>query len=91
MKDYNGTRDILDPNEWAHVTAVMDSDFDVQFYVNGEFIETVAGSRPGRQSFDVTYLGSLDDELQFFLGEMRDVRVYDTELTPDRIVMLARV
>ena len=91
IKGYFGTRDVLETNVWIHVTAVMNDDFDVLFYVNGQHMETISGTGPGKPSTDVTYLGSLDDRIEFFAGEMRDVRAYDAALTPDQVVMLARV
>ena len=44
--DYFTTGLTLLPNEWQYVGVVLDASNDANFYVNGSFVETVAGTLP---------------------------------------------
>ncbi len=46
VQDYVSTLDLLGPNVWQHVAVHMTADNDVEFYINGQLVETVAGASP---------------------------------------------
>ena len=95
VKDYNtsvGT--LVYPGIWQHVTAVLDSDNDVSFYVNGEFKTKVLHTLPGNvDTTDVFLIGagtslSSTDLIGLFDGAMDDVRIYNRALSATEVKRL---
>lgn len=91
IRDYDTGTVSLTPGVWTHVVAVMGSNNAVTFYVNGVVAETIAGAVPARPAGNRRMvLGSLGlENLEFFAGQMDDVRVYDHVLSADEIASLA--
>ena len=86
--DYFTTGVTLLPNRWQYVGVVVDASNDANFYVNGSFVESMAGILPtipptlnftiGNQS---PGLGHTDE---IFTGGLAGISVYDTALTARR-------
>ncbi|MEZ4867001.1 MAG: LamG-like jellyroll fold domain-containing protein [Caldilineaceae bacterium] len=55
LTDYIATDITLPIGVWSHVAAVMDTDNNVSFYVNGTLVQTVTGSVPMRANTNDIY------------------------------------
>ena len=79
-----------DNNQWIHVAAVYKSDGDVDFYVGGIWIETVAGDFSLNDT-DGYLIGGLAAATsgEWFGGLIDDLRIYDTELSHGQVGSLA--
>jgi hypothetical protein len=87
--DYFTTGITLQANEWQYVGVVVDASNDASFYLNGAFVESVAGTLPtdapstnftvGNQS---PGFGHTDE---IYTGGLAGVSVYDTALTAAQI------
>jgi hypothetical protein len=82
VRDYDTTAVTLSPGVWTHVAAVMRSNNNVTFYINGQAVETVSGSSPANADTDdplligaTTLLGSAELTQQF-AGMIDDVKIY---------------
>jgi hypothetical protein len=90
LQDYATTTLTLLPNQWTYVGVVMDASNDAHFYVNGAFVQTVAGTlatNPATQNFTIgsrsaPLVGPADE---FFTGGLAGISVYDTALTATQI------
>lgn len=90
IRDYQpGSISRLAQNQWQHVAAVMDADHDVRFYIDGVFVAEVNGDQAARAAGGAWYVGSRNDDTQFFTGSMDDLQVYDTPLSDSEVQFLA--
>ncbi len=56
VKDYRSTASNIPAGQWSHVAVSFDANNDAHFYVNGQFIQTVAGTAPAQPNPDDAYL-----------------------------------
>jgi hypothetical protein len=87
--DYFTTGVTLLPNQWQYVGIVLDASNDANFYVNGAFLQTVAGTLPTNPPTPDFTFGNQSpgpghtDEI--YQGGLAGVSVYDTPLTASQI------
>ena len=87
--DYFTTGLTLLPNQWQYVGVVLDASNDANFYVNGSFVESVAGTLPTSAPTGDFTIGNQSpgpghtDEI--FTGGLAGISVYDTALTSAQI------
>jgi hypothetical protein len=71
--------------------AVMDSGYDVTFFVNGAQTGITTHTASGVANLDDSYLIGASTLIgtstksYFFLGEIDDVRIYDYKLSPSEV------
>ncbi|MFC1586328.1 DUF2341 domain-containing protein, partial [Fibrobacterota bacterium] len=71
--DYDDTQANLSPSAWYHATAVMGTDDDVDFYVNGAHVSTVSHTASGNANTDDPfYLGATVEVGEGFPSELFD-------------------
>jgi len=76
---------ILDGN-WRNIVVLIATDGTWTFYVNGQFVKTVAGVYPTDVPRYINYLGKSSVKLDpYFNGYIDDFRVYRTVLTTTEI------
>jgi len=83
---YTSSNSTIRPDVWQHVAVVFDSSYDAHFYVNGTFVETVAGSAPiVANTDDPLYIGMTTttggSPYQLFNGQMDELAVYGRSLS----------
>lgn len=94
IRDYDAGRwmssYLPDNSQWIHVAAVYKSDGDVDFYVGGMWIETVAGDFSLNDT-DGFLIGGLASETspEWFEGLIDDLRIYNNELSHGQVGSLA--
>jgi MYXO-CTERM domain-containing protein len=71
---------------WTHVAAVLDRWADVHFYVDGALVSTVHGALPATDASGSLWVG---DGVGPWQGALRDLRLYDGELSADEVRQLA--
>jgi hypothetical protein len=87
--DYFSGDFILQPNEWQYVGVVVDASNNASFYVNGAFVETVAGTLPMDAPIRNLTFGNQSpgpghtDEI--FAGGLAGISVYNTALDAGQI------
>jgi hypothetical protein len=82
VKDYLGTPNTFVAGQWHHVVTVLDSNFDVQFYVDGQFAGSDthnAGSNGSTNPFVIGAVGPGGGERM--QGLVDDVGVFQVALT----------
>ncbi|MBI1294207.1 hypothetical protein GC175_04525 [bacterium] len=52
VQDYVGSLDVVNPGIWQHVAAYVTPENNVEFYINGQLVETVTGSAPANADLD---------------------------------------
>lgn len=94
VRDYTPGGIGLQPNQWYHVAAVMDSNNAVTFYLDGKNMGRVTHDAPANADTDdvlligaTTLVGSADASEQF-KGLIDEVVVFDRALTQQEIYML---
>ncbi len=70
---------------WTHVVASFDSDYDVSFYVDGDYETTVYGSAPAGVPQDTWAFGGASYSSQLYSGYLDDLQVYDYSLTDEQV------
>ena len=76
---------ILDGN-WRNIVVLIATDGTWTFYVNGQFVKTVAGVYPADVPRYINYLGKSSLKMDpYFNGYIDDFRVYRTVLTTTEI------
>lgn len=93
VKDYDTTTVTLVKDKWYYVTAVMDSDFDTSFYVDGAFREKILHTAAGNANTDDEFLigshiNAAGAIIESFDGVIDDVRVYNRALSADEVYNL---
>ena len=89
VQDYFTTRLTLQTNQWQYVGVVLDASNNANFYLNGAFVERVAGTRPTIPPTPNFTIGNQSpgpghtDEI--FTGGLAGISVYDTPLTAAQI------
>ncbi len=68
---------------WYHLVGIMDSNYNMSFYVNGSLVGTRAGSDPGSSS--TVYLGAYSSGADFFGGSIDEARIYNRALSPQEV------
>jgi hypothetical protein len=91
IKDYTAVLPasaVIAVGQWTHIAAVVDSNADVSYYINGVFTEQVLRGADGEptagNNTDPWTLGARNRLGVFssnFTGSIRDARVWDTALT----------
>jgi hypothetical protein len=71
-------------NVWTHMAATFDAT-TIRLYVNGVQVATAARSGALTSSTGLLRLGGNSLWAEWFAGQMDDVRIYDTVLTPAQI------
>jgi len=86
VKDYE-TSAILPTGEWVHIAAVFDNDNDVSFYMNGEFVAKVDGTKPTMSTSSYAVIGKLSvaGSSEFWNGSIDEVRYYTRSLSAQEI------
>ncbi len=88
-KDYFTTGVTLRPNEWQYVGVVLDANNAANFYVNGSFVESVAGTLSTAAPTGNFTMGNQSPGLghtdEIFTGGVAGISVYDTALTSAQI------
>ena len=72
--------------EWAHVVVTVDSS-EVNFYVNGEIVKTLAAEPQNRKLVGVFSAGA--DDGKSFVGNVADVRMYKKALSGGEVFALS--
>lgn len=83
VKDYILTVPTISTTQFTHLTYILKSNLDVDFYINGVFVGTddhFAGGPVGNNYF----IGRQSIN-EFFNGIIDELRVYDTSLDADKI------
>ncbi len=71
VKDYDGTTGTLQNGIWYHVVAVLNSSFDVAFYINGVLDEVLTHTASGTaNSDDILLIGGTTPSLSPVLSEL---------------------
>jgi hypothetical protein len=90
QQDYFTTGLTLLPNQWQYVGVVLDSNNNANFYLNGSFVESVAGTLPTTAPTGAFTIGnhspsvpSFPDEI--YTGGAAGISVYKTALTSAQI------
>ncbi len=81
IKDYISKPVFTDLNRWYHVAVVFDASYDAAFYVDGQFVERIAGTQPPQTTENASMIGYLSVFNQRFRGTMDEVVIYDRPLT----------
>ena len=90
-----GARDPVPANRWSHVTATYDGSrlaAGVTLYIDGMPVETAAEldySNGGIKTKEPFRIGAGADERSRFIGAIDEAAVYDRELPPDEVAILA--
>lgn len=84
IKDYITTKAQLSLNQWYHVTVVLDSSYDAQFYINGELLETVSGDRPPRITTKPLEIGSTTNS-EYWHGKIAELRLWNKARSAEEI------
>lgn len=75
-------------NVWSHVVATWDDSGNINFYANGDKINTVTGVGGGpRDELDSIRIGQ-ESSGRRFNGKIQDVRIYDRALTSKEVEIL---
>jgi len=78
----------VNTDEWSHVVTTWDDNGNIDFYVNGDYINTVSGVGGGpRDELDSIRIGQ-ENGGRRFNGKIQDVRIYDRALTQDEVQIL---
>lgn len=88
VQDYFTTNNQLTADTWYHVAVVFDSSNDANFYVNGSFVETVAGTTPATVTANTFRIGQSGSNSEYWNGKIKNVRVFNTALTAAQIAAL---
>jgi len=94
VRNYDLTGIGLQADEWVHIAAVMDSQNDVSFYVNGTFAGKVDHSAPGTADTDddlligATTVSGSSTLTEQFDGSIDDVFIFRKALSADEIADL---
>ena len=79
----------LNTGTWYHIAAVFDANFDVLFYVDGQFAGTVFGSSPANAPKPTWHIAYKDPgNPEWFDGHIDDIQVYDGVLSPEQVKYL---
>ena len=84
VKDYDQPVP-LELETWTHAAIVLDSEFQANFYVNGEYIGTQSHGAPGNPVANNYYIGASCCAGEFFQGMLDEVAVFEGELTEEQI------
>lgn len=84
-QDYNAERAVLPLHGRTHVAVVFDSTYAAHFYVNGEYVESVAGSQPAFPSTTLLIGRNPPADAQLWHGVIEDVRIWTVERTDEEI------
>ena len=71
--------------QWTHLAAVFDRWTDVTFYVDGEGVGTAYGALQARPAEGLLWVGG---GVNPWLGDLRDGRLYDSELAAEEVAAL---
>lgn len=75
----------LSAGEWSHIGVVFDTNNDATFYVNGANVGTLTGSAPATTSTNPLSIGQSGSDSEFFNGVMDEVRIWNTQRSPQDI------
>jgi len=83
VKDYTGTAGTLASGVWTHVAVVLDSNYDAQFYVNGQPAGFVTHTAQGNSNTNPFAIGATSpgNVSESMAGRIDDVRVFSGALT----------
>lgn len=86
IRDYDSAGTYIQANRWSHVAVVFTSSFNADFYVNGQFVETVTGSAPASPTNLSFFLGrNSAGILDSFVGRIDEVRVWNVQRSAAQI------
>ena len=85
IKDYSTTLLDLTTGVWYHVAVVLDSNNDASFYLDGEFVQKIMGSSPARIISNYALIGSYNNVIQYWNGQIDDVRIWNVARTQTQI------
>ncbi len=83
-EDYVTATSYIDTGVWYHVAVILDAGNNANFYVNGNYKETVLGSHPAGQNTDTMYIGYYPAGW-YFKGLIDEVRIWNTMLADSTI------
>lgn len=84
VQDYTASAGIA-VDTWVHVAAVCDFNDDVSFYKNGVRIGSASGTAEAGAPATAWFLGTLNNEGEFFSGSIDDIQLYDAALSDDQV------
>ena len=94
VKDYNSSAEV-EAGAWQHVAVVFDSSYDASFYVNGQFVDKIAGTKAAGSNTDDPYrIGSTTNQNgsgainEPFTGKIDELFVEERELDQSGILRL---
>lgn len=87
-KDYVTTTTPITTNTWQLLTAVMDSNNNVSFYLDGNFIEKVTHTSPAVANTDTIFRIGQWNNTYKFTGSVDKVRVYNRALSASEVFSL---
>lgn len=70
---------------WTHVAVVFDTGGEANFYINGEYVETVNGNPSIINNANAAVLLGRDTGGNQFVGDMAEVRLWNVMRTPAQI------
>lgn len=82
---------VLQVGQWYHLAVAFDASYDASFYVNGEFVDTVAGDRGANSSGNPLFLGATPNVAatgpsEPFNGVLDEVAIFGRVLSPIEIL-----
>lgn len=88
VKDYITTSTPVVSGTWQLITAVMDSNNDVSFYLNGDLVEKITHTNPANANTNTTFrIGQWNDSYKYN-GTVDEVRVYNRPLSASEVTSL---
>ncbi|MEZ6210282.1 MAG: LamG domain-containing protein [Phycisphaerales bacterium] len=85
VQNYLTTVPRVPVDTWTHVAVVFDTGGEANFYINGEYVETVNGSPIIINNANAAVLLGGDSIGNHFVGDMAEVRLWDVMRTPAQI------
>ncbi|MBI5764276.1 MAG: hypothetical protein HZA51_12210 [Planctomycetes bacterium] len=83
IQDFDTTGQYLTSGVWRHIAVVFDSDYDTHFYVDGSFVETIAGNAAATGTNAALSIGQLDNSGgDFWNGLIDEIRVWNIARSP---------
>jgi hypothetical protein len=88
-QDYDSTLADINPDTWYHLAIVFDSNNAVSFYVDGEYLETIAGYESGDDVSEANFtIGNTTYFQEPWSGSIDDVAIFDRVLSEGEISSL---
>ncbi|WP_414583314.1 LamG-like jellyroll fold domain-containing protein [Scytonema sp. PCC 10023] len=83
-RDYDTTQAQLAIDTWYHLAVVLDNNNHAHFYLNGELLQTVAGTQPANNSSDSAYIGK-NQNGEYWHGSIAELRIWNSIRSKEEI------